>query len=95
VIIINDKLLAEFRQKERCERCWSRNGIQPHHLFSRGLGGAWRFDIRVNLIALCLVCHTSVHNGCIDREELLAIVAKREKTTPQAIQEQIWHLRRS
>lgn len=94
VKIINEPLLKEFREKERCERCGRTCLVQPHHLFSKGMGGARRFDIRANLISLCLFCHEAFHRGGYPIEELLAIVAKREKTTHQAIREQIWHLRR-
>lgn len=92
--IIDPALMKKIREQIQCERCCRFDMIFPHHLFCRGMGGARRFDILINLIGLCVWCHQAFHNGRIDREELLAIVAKREKTTPEAIQEEIWRLRR-
>lgn len=92
--IINKPLLREFAALPWCERCLGPGPCQAHHIFGKGMGGGRRFDIPINLIGLCVECHVAFHNGRIDREELLAIVARREHTTPEAIQEEIWRLRR-
>jgi hypothetical protein len=92
--IIDEELLTEFRTKRRCELCGRNGGCQPHHLFSKGMGGARRFDIRINLIAVCAWCHVLVHTGEIERADLLLLVAKREKTTQDAIEREIYRLRR-
>ncbi len=58
------------------------------------MGGARRYDIRINLLSLCLECHTAFHNGGISREVLLEIVAIRERRTVESITEEIYRLRR-
>ncbi len=92
--VINRKLLKAFREKERCERCGRITTVQPHHIFGRGYESCRRFDVPVNLISLCGICHDRTHWGRVDRANLLEIVARRESTTPAAIQELIWRLRR-
>ena len=97
MIIKNEALLDYFRSKTRCEYCGRRvKSCQPHHIFCRGLGGGSRLDVMTNLVGLCgpFGCHTKFHNGDIPREELLAIVAKREKTTVEDIENEIWKLLR-
>ena len=60
-----------------------------------------QIDIRENLICLGSTlkfqcpCHTLIHAGKIKRDQLLAIVAKREGTTPEAIIEKIQLIRRT
>lgn len=94
--IIDEPLLDAFRSKRRCELCLEKiSGAEPHHVYGKGMGGARRFDVRINLIALCTECHHAFHYGRIERAEMLEVVAAREKTTPQAIEEAIWQLRRA
>lgn len=77
--IVNEKLLKEFRQKERCEYCNRPcESLDAHHLVQRGLGGGKRLDISPNLAALCRFCHTDYHAGKIMYEDMLAVVAARE-----------------
>lgn len=92
--IINKELLAEFRAKDRCEYCHKPAVCQPHHVTTKGMGGWRRLDIRINLIALCDGCHSAFHVGLIERADLLLLVAKREKTTQDAIEREIYRLRR-
>ena len=99
--IVNEKLLNEFRGPGKCGWCGRTvSNREPHHIFSRGFGGARRMDIKINLIALCaafsggLNCHDQFHTGQILRDDLLAIVAKRESTTQDAIEREIYRLRR-
>ena len=40
-----------------------------------GSGGG---DIAMNLVQLCTSCHIGAHSGSVKRDELLAIVARRE-----------------
>jgi len=95
VKIIDKTLLQEFREKRRCEFCGNpAKPLQPHHLFGKGAGGWRRFDISINLIALCVFCHADFHAGLIMRCDLLAVVAAREKTTQDAIVQTIYNLRR-
>ena len=93
--IIDDVLLLAFRLKGICEWCKRRGGVDPHHLFARGLGGGHRLDIEINLISLCRTCHDAVHMGSIMRCDLLAIVARRERMTQDAILDAIRDLKRA
>lgn len=68
--------------------------VQPHHVWAKGMGGAGRMDVAVNLIALDIHCHAAVHAGKITRNKLLTIIAKREGTTVAAIERKIYRLRR-
>lgn len=100
--IDDPRLLSEFRTPGKCEWCgkWCRVR-EPAHLWAKGMGGGARLDIRINLIALgstlafeC-TCHTDHHAGHRPiREDLLAVVANREKTRQDTIEEAIWSLRR-
>jgi hypothetical protein len=91
--IKNPKLLASFPSPGLCEGC----GIpcssrERHHIFGKGAGGP---DLRCNIIMLgdaftdqC-ACHAVFHNegGAVDRFTFLGVVAKREGTTPEAIED--------
>lgn len=93
MIVIDDDLLDEFRNKLRCEFCGARTlGCEPHHVHARGMGGGSRLDVRENLIGLCRDCHDKAHLCKIDRADILAKIAAREKKTPQQCQEVIWNL---
>ena len=89
-------LLDEFRRKPRCEWCnaRSRHGLDPHHVFARGMGGGGRLDVRINLVSLCRTCHGEVHGGRIMRRDLLAIVAAREGMLQDDVEREIYRLRR-
>lgn len=97
--IENPKLLEAWRVHDRCESCGLRVFCCAAHIFSRGAG---QIDHPINLVRLganpldgC-VCHTNNHNGgkYPNREDLLRIAAKRERTTPGAITEVIHLIRR-
>jgi len=89
--IIDKDVVASFRGLLICEYCQHRRQCYGHHLRSRGAG---QLDIRINLISLCVNCHDMAHTGGIDRLELAAIVATREGTTAEAIEDEIFRLRR-
>jgi hypothetical protein len=94
--IIDEDLLNDFRTAPCCEWCKKKNrgGLQPHHIFSRGMGGSSRLDVAINLTALCAICHRMVHDGHIARFDLLAIVAVREGMMQDKIEEEIYRLQR-
>ena len=98
--MIDEALLDEFRGPGVCEYCGNRVALrEPHHWKARGMGGGGRLDIRGNLIALCATfngndCHNRAHALKIDRRDLLAIIAKREKRTPESIVEELFELLR-
>jgi len=91
---VSNELLREFTYARHCELCLmpTPGGAHPHHVHSRGAG---RLDIKINLISLCPDCHRRFHDGHIDRKTLLEIVALREKTTVEAIEDEIYRLRRA
>lgn len=91
--VVDDELLSEFRRAGRCELCGLPGHTQPHHVFPRGMGGGGRLDVRVNLVALCLVCHNGFHDGNVPRASLLALVARREKLTVEEVEAEIRRLR--
>ena len=97
VRVVDDALLQWFRDAWRCEFCGhaTKAPTHPHHIYSRGAG---RLDIRINLIALggafCCNCHGLVHAGRIKREQLLKVVALRERTTPEVIEAEVFRIRR-
>jgi hypothetical protein len=96
-IIKNKILLAEFRAKASCEWCtrWCPGEIDPHHLFGRGVGGGYRLDVVINLLALCRLCHQKYHDGKIKRKWLVTLVGRREGRAPRSIVEEIYRLRRA
>lgn len=77
---IRDRKAIQAARKNYCEYCGAYADIEPHHVFTVGAGGG---DVSYNLVQLCTRCHIGVHAGKIEREELLAIVAKREGMTEE------------
>ena len=93
-MIVKDKtLLGKFRRATACEWCGRRRPCDPHHLWPRGLGGGRRLDVPANLIALCRPCHDDAHAGRIRRNDLVAIVARREGMRQQQIRALVERLR--
>lgn len=92
--VIDEALLTAFREKKQCEWCRKPGLVQPHHVHGKGFGSWRRMDLAINLISLCVECHTAVHAGQILRCDLLAVVAAREKTTQDAIEIEIYRRRR-
>lgn len=96
--IVDDKLLQTFREKTICEYCGKtfRGGLDPHHLWAKGMGGGGRLDHKLNLIALCRKDHSASHGGGKPTfNELLEIVAKREGVTADYIRTEVFRMRRS
>lgn len=96
--IENRNLRRKFSAPGNCEypECARWQSIRHCcHVFAVGMGGNGRLDVRVNLVGLCWLCHRKSHDGHEPTETtLLAIVAKREGTTPDAIRDEIYRLRR-
>lgn len=91
--IVNEKLLKEFRVGPCCW-CGRTGRTHPHHVFGRGMGGATRLDVRVNLVSLCFGCHRQTHMGRRPiRVDLLAVVAAREGLMQDEITRTILELR--
>lgn len=92
--IDNPDLIQLFQTPGRCELC---NGLctrrTGHHLWHQTPA----IDIRINLFftgafgELACNCHDAIHMGGIHRDEVLRLVARRERTTPEIITE-IMHL---
>lgn len=93
--IIDEALLDEFRQSGYCEWCgrWFVR-LDAAHVFARGMGGGGRLDVRVNLLGLCRRDHDLHHAGHKPtRDDLIALIAKREGLTPEAVVAEITRLR--
>ncbi len=88
----NDDALDFARGPGVCDWCKGRiAGREPHHIFSKGAG---QVDIKSNIAAICRVCHTSVHFGEIDDNDILAVVAGRENVLQGDIEAVVWLIRR-
>lgn len=74
---IDPLLRLEVRLTGHCWHCGRHDPVDCHHIYGKGMGGAWQLDIPENLIALCRQCHDDFHFGHILRDDLLAIVAAR------------------
>lgn len=82
----DEQLLDEFRFAPSCEACGRRvMPLDPHHCYrTRGQGGT-RIDLRINLIALCRLCHTQAGIDSAFNRTLQAKIAQREGTTTERI----------
>lgn len=106
MILRNDALLRAFQTPGPCEWCGKMcKQREAAHIFAKGMGGGHRLDIRINLLALGLgawagraaecSCHWGHHNGkSPTRAQMLEVAAKREGTTPEAIEWAILILKR-
>ena len=100
--IVNEKLLDQYRTPGHCEFCGAKASTrEPHHASARGMGSGKRLDIRCNLMAVgasrlfVCPCHAFIHQGGKARSEVvLEVIADREETTPNAINEVFWLFRR-
>ncbi|WP_198524803.1 HNH endonuclease [Paenibacillus phocaensis] len=73
---------CEYIDSATGERCSHPAEGEPHHIRTRGSGGD---DRRENLIHLCGWHRRLFHDGNLDRNELITIVAKREGLTPEEV----------
>ncbi|GIP08249.1 hypothetical protein J1TS5_04190 [Paenibacillus macerans] len=73
---------CEYIDPTTGDRCEHPAEGDPHHIRTRGAGGD---DRRENQIHLCGWHHKLFHDGNLDRNELILIVAKREGKTPEEI----------
>ncbi len=95
--VISEKTLALFRGSGRCENC---RGLFSHrhaaHVFARGIGGGGRIDHPWNLVSLCALCHRDSHEGrSPSRNDLIALVARREQMTFAEVLAELLRLRRA
>lgn len=56
--VVNEKLLKD--KKGVCEICGRKGATEKHHKKTKGSGGN---DTEENLIEVCRICHTKIHNG--------------------------------
>lgn len=56
--IVNKKLLKD--KKGVCKICGKKGPTEKHHKKTKGSGGN---DTEENLIEVCRICHTKIHNG--------------------------------
>jgi len=73
---------CQYEDPDTGEVCGRSAEGEPHHIRTRGAGGS---DVRENLIQLCGLHHRMVHDGKIERSDLIRIVAKREGKTPEEV----------
>lgn len=77
--IVSPETLARFREPGLCELCGEFVCFpDPHHVFARGRGDAFRNDLSLNLLLLCRPCHAAAESGNPSRKQCLAIIAERE-----------------
>jgi hypothetical protein len=96
VRIADDDLLAHFREQP-CENCGRRPPNQAAHVMHGGRGDAFRIDLPINLLSLCLWCHGRNHSagrGHLTQSDMLKLVAKRTGFTEAVILGELWRLRR-
>jgi hypothetical protein len=80
-----DKKAIEAIRKRHCELCGRSDArLEVHHVITRGAGGP---DDPCNLVCLCAFCHREVHDGNIARDKLWRVIARRERSTPEEVQE--------
>ena len=92
--IVDEALLLQGRLAWSCEWCIKWRHCDSAHVFARGRGDVFRLDIQENLVALCRECHTRSHaGGRPTRDDLLLIVAWREKMFVDDLEEWLRHLR--
>jgi 5-methylcytosine-specific restriction endonuclease McrA len=58
--VVNKKLLKD--KNGRCEICGRFGQTEKHHKKTKGSGGN---DTEDNLIEVCRMCHTKIHQGII------------------------------
>lgn len=92
--IVCEQTLDMFRTPRTCEHCLKPCKPDPHHLWAKGMGGGGQIDVRINLCSLCRTCHTLLHDGNLDRDTLLNIVARRERVPATSIKDVIYLVRR-
>lgn len=97
MILRSSRALAQCRSRRRCEVCGKGGRQAACHIFTVGSG---RVDAPWNLVAMGLDpfrdcdCHHRHHEGKRPtRADLLAIAARREKTTADAITEAVGYIR--
>lgn len=56
----NQKAKVRWRDNYECQKCFSKEFLQVHHIIQRKDGGTNTFD---NLITLCEQCHKDIHSG--------------------------------
>ena len=79
-----DRQAIENARMPHCELCGRTDlGLHVHHVITRGAGGG---DHPRNLVCLCADCHMRVHAGRIPREKLWAIISRRERISPAAVE---------
>ena len=93
MIVRNEQLLDSFRAKGRCENCGIIGPVEPHHVFTKGIGGSGQVDIPENLIGLCRLCHSRFHNGRIPRGQFITIIARRQRRTPDEVEAVVTRVR--
>lgn len=101
MIIIDEKMLTNFRGPGMCQFCgrYCHKDREASHLFARGMGSGSRLDIEINLMALggpweCKCHHLSHSEGKPSRADLLNKKSKYVGAPAHSIEEAIKFLQR-
>jgi hypothetical protein len=86
-----ETMLDSFRSRP-CDLCGAPPPSHVHHVLAKGIGNGREINHRWNCLSLCLQCHSRVHS-CGTMAILQTIVARREGTTFDRVQEKIRELR--
>lgn len=84
---VRSRTTVERVRKRFCERCGCPAHGEPHHIRSKGSPGPG--DIPENLIQLCARCHEAAQRYEIPREDLILLVAARERLDAQEVKYRI------
>jgi hypothetical protein len=91
--IVDNNMLKRFRGPGLCELCGKPcSAREPHHVIAKGMGGGRQLDIRINLVAVGSTpgfeceCHSRA-DAKAEQARCRQIIARREKTTVEAIEE--------
>lgn len=88
---IENKLRKEVYRRDgfRCAVCDSTDGLQIHHVKSRGRGGA---DHPMNMITLCWRCHNAAHGSMMGDEYAAAAGCAAGMTREEVRREVMYYM---
>ena len=96
MILEDEPLLENFRNKKKCECCGRKcKSTDAAHIIPRGLGGGGRVDIPGNLVSLRRWCHS--HQGLAggpSLDDLKRIVEKRDGVQWSEVEEAVHAIQR-
>lgn len=87
----NNELRKQVYRRDgyRCAICDATEGLQLHHIKSRGRGGA---NHPMNLITLCWRCHAAVHGSIMGDEYATAAGCEKGMTKEEIRREVMFYM---